>query len=203
MHWMLRCLLSQCIRETRFHMAIYTIRTTSGREDMVVDMLSLNVRNQGLDVKAILHPAELKGYIFAEGNLADIHKAAQGMMHIRSFIEKPINLSDIQRFLEAKKVAVDVGDEVEIVGGAFKGDKGVITRLDKTKDEVTIELREGAIPIPMTISVDMVKLLKKGARPDAQPAEEGKKEKRKFSFEDLKKDFVASEDKPAEEKKEG
>lgn len=171
-------------------MPIYTIRTTSGREDMVVDMLSLNVRNQALDVKAILHPAELKGYIFAEGNLADIHKAAQGMLHIRSFIEKPINLADIQRFLEAKKVAVDPGDEVEIVGGAFKGDKGIVTRLDKTKDEVTIELREGAIPIPMTISVDMIKILKKGAKPEvAQAAAEGKKPKTKFSLEDLKKSF--------------
>ncbi len=169
-------------------MPIYTIRTTSRREDMVVDMLALNVRNQALDVKAILHPAELKGYIFAEGNLTDIHKAAQGMMHIRSFLEKPINLSDIQKFLEVKKVAVDIGDEVEIVGGAFKGDKGVVTRIDKTKDEVTIELREGAIPIPMTISVDMIKILKKGAKIEvAQAAAESKKENRRFSFEDLKK----------------
>ncbi len=157
---------------------------------MVVDMLSLNVKNQGLDVKAILHPAELKGYIFAEGNLADIHKAAQGLFHIRSFIEKPVVLSDIQRFLEVKKIAVDAGDEVEIVGGVFKGDKGIVTRIDTTKDEVTIELREGAIPIPMTISIDMIKILKKGARQEvSRESAEGKKVKTKFSFDDLKKGF--------------
>ena len=187
-------------------MSVYAIRTTSGREDMVVDMLSLNVKNQGLDVKAILHPAELKGYIFAEGSLVDIHKAAQGMMHIRSFIEKPINLSDIQKFLQVKKIAVDVGDEVEIIGGAFKGDKGVITRIDKTKDEVTIELREGAIPIPITIAIDLVKIIKKATKIEGeQKPEETKKEAKKFSFSDLRKNFgeEPSEDKPAEEKKEG
>ncbi len=174
-------------------MAIYTIRTTSGREDTVVDMMSLNVKTQGLDVKAIIHPTELKGYVFAEGNIGDIHKAAQGMLHVRSFIEKPVNLSDIQKFMQAKKVAVDIGDEVEIVGGAFKGDKGIVTRLDKTKDEITIELREGAIPIPMTISTDFVKILKKGAVKPEEITADQKKPKR-FSFDDLKKSMGGTED---------
>ncbi len=113
------------------------------------------------------------------------------MLHIRSFIEKPINLSDIQKFLEVKKVAVDVGDEVEIVGGAFKSDKGVVTRIDKTKDEVTIELREGAIPIPMTISIDLIKILKKGVKKEGGTPEtaESEKKPKKFSFDDLKKNF--------------
>ena len=180
-------------------MAIYTIRTTSGREDTVVDMVSLNVKTQALDVKAIIHPAELKGYIFAEGNIGDIHKAAQGMLHVRSFIEKPVNLSDIQKFMQTKKIAVDLGDEVEIVGGAFKGDKGIVTRIDKTKDEVTIELREGAIPIPMTIAIEFIKMIKKGAVKPEDIKAESKKPKR-FSFEDLKKGFAAAEDKPADVK---
>lgn len=181
-------------------MGIYTIRTTSGREDTVVDTMYLNVKTQGLDVKAIIHPAELKGYIFAEGNLKDIHKAAQGMLHVRSFIEKPINLGDIQKFLQVKKVAVDVGDEVEIVGGAFKGDKGIVTRLDKTKDEVTIELREGAIPIPMTIATEFVKITKKGAVKESDLKAADTQKPKKFSFDDLKKSMGAADEKPVEGK---
>ena len=184
---------------------IYAIKTTSGREDIVVDMMSLNVRNQGLEVKSILHPTELKGYVFAEGKVGDIHKAMQGLLHVKSLMEKPINLSDIQKFLEVKKVAVDIGDEVEITGGAFKGDKGVITRIDKTKDEVTIELREGAIPIPMTIAIDLVKIVKKATKEEAVKVQQARKEPKKFSFTDLKKNFgePATEEKLAtEEKKE-
>ena len=166
---------------------IYALKTMSGREDSVVDMMALNIKNNALDVKAVLHPTELKGYVFVEGNLTDAHKACQGLLHVKSFVEKPINLSDIQRFLEVKKVAVDIGDEVEICGGAFKGDRGIITRIDKTKDEVTIELREGAIPIPMTIAIELIKVTKKAERKDVEEKPAEKKIAKKFSFTDLKK----------------
>lgn len=173
-------------------MVIYTIKTTNGREETVVDMMSLNIKNNGLNVKSVMHPAELKGYVFVEGNVGDIHKALQGLLHVKALKEFPIKLSDIEKFMEVKKVAVDIGDEVEITGGAFKGDKGIITRLDKTKDEITIDLREGAIPIPMTISTEFVKIIRKGAvKPEEIKAEQ--KKPKKFSMDDLKKSFGSSE----------
>ena len=101
----------------------------------------------------------MKGYIFLEGNVVDIHKATQGMLHIKGLLEKPVQLSDIQRFLEDKKISVDLGDIVEIIGGAFKGEKGKINRIDKTKDEITLELLEASMPIPVTISTEFVKLV--------------------------------------------
>src|SRR3989338_2937262 len=169
-------------------MVLYTLKTTNGREETVVEMMNLNVKSNGLDVKAVMHPAELKGYIFVEGKIGDIHKAIQGLLHIKAFKEVSIKLSDIEKFMEVKRIAVDIGDEVEIVGGAFKGDKGIITRLDRTKDEVTIELREGAIPIPMTISTELVKITRKGAvKPEEIKAEQ--KKPKKFSMEDMKKSF--------------
>ena len=168
--------------------ALYSLRTTSGRENIVVDMLSIKVKHEALNIKAVLHPAELKGYVFIEGNLSDIHNALQGMLHIRSLMEKPINLSDIQRFLEVKRIAVDIGDEVEIVGGAFKGEKGLIKRIDQTKDEVTVELLEASMPIPVTIATNFVKIIKKAKREESQPAEK-KEEVKKFSLEDLRKSY--------------
>jgi len=171
-------------------MTLYSLRTTAGRENIVVDMLLIKIKSEALNVKAVLHPAELKGYVFLEGNLADIHKALQGMLHIRSLMEKPIGLSDIQRFLEAKRIAVDVGDEVEIVGGAFKGEKGLIKRIDKTKDEVTVELLEASMPIPITIATNFVKILKKAARREGGEAPVVKEEEvKKFSLEDLRKAY--------------
>ena len=143
-------------------MTIYTIRTTSGREDIVIDIMSSKIRAEGLDVKSLTHPAEIKGYIFAEGGLGAVHKAAQGMMHIRGIMEKPVRLDEIRHFLEPKKTQSNVneGDVVEIIGGPFKGEKGRITRVDKVKDEVTIELLEASIPIPVTIATEFIKILK-------------------------------------------
>ncbi len=151
-------------------MAIYTLRTTSGREDIVADIMQAKIKSEKLDVKAILHPAELKGYLFVEGNIADIHKTVQGMLHIKSLMEKPIALSDIQHFLEVKKVKVNMGDIIEIVGGAFKGEKGRIVKVDEAKGEVTAELIEASMPIPITVATEFIKLVKR-------PGQEGGEKK--------------------------
>ena len=142
---------------------IYTIRTTSGREDIVVDLLMSKIQADNVDVKSVFHPAEIKGYIFVEGSIGSVHKAAQGLMHSRGIIDKPINMSEIQHFLEYKKtrLKVDIGDIMEIIGGPFKGEKGRIIRINKIKDEITAELLEASIPIPVTIATEFVKIIKK------------------------------------------
>ncbi len=146
--------------------AIYTVRTTSGREDIVLDMLETRVRADTA-VKAVVHPAEIKGYVFVEGELPHVHRIIQGLMHVRGVIEKPVRLEQIQRFLEYKKtrITIDLGDIVEIVGGSFKSEKGKVIRVDKVKGEVTIELLEASIPIPVTIATEFVKVIKR-AKPE-------------------------------------
>ena len=145
---------------------IYTLRTTSGREDIVMDMINSRVHAENLDVKAVIHPAELKGYIFIEGNTAAIHKSLKGVMHTKGLIEKPVGIGDIQHFMETKTDELKVGDEdvVEIMGGPFKGEKGKIKRVDKSKNEVTIELLEASIPIPVTIAMEFIKVIKRSAK---------------------------------------
>ena len=173
---------------------IYTIRTTSGREEIVIDILMTRLRSEGYNIKAIFHPAEIKGYVFVEGTSGDIHKALHGMMHVRGVIEKPIKLSDIQHFLEVRKdrIKVDIGDVVEIIGGPFKGERGKIQRIDKVKDEATIELLEASIPIPVTISTEFVKVVKKQKKegeeepkPIQTHREEEKEESQKSVFDNL------------------
>jgi transcriptional antiterminator NusG len=165
---------------------IFTIRTTSGREDIVIDILTTRIKSEGYNIKAVFHPAEIKGYVFVEGSSGDIHKAIHGMMHVRGVIEKPVKLSDIQHFLEARKdrIKVDIGDVVEIIGGPFKGERGKIQRIDKVKDEATIELLEASIPIPVTISTEFVKVVKKQKKEggeEAKPQHVQEKEESKGS----------------------
>ncbi|NIO19438.1 MAG: transcription elongation factor Spt5 [Candidatus Aenigmarchaeota archaeon] len=142
---------------------IYTVRTTSGRENIVMDMLYTSIKAKNLDVKSIVHPSELKGYVFIEGKLGEVHKAVQGVMHVKGVIDKSVALPEIQHFFETKKarIAVNDGDIIEIIGGPFKGEKGKIQRIDQVKDEVTVELLEASIPIPVTISTELVKLVKR------------------------------------------
>ena len=143
---------------------IFAIRTTSGREDMIIDTIAIKVKNNALEVKSIFHPAEIKGYIFAEGSSGAVHKAVSGLMHIRGVIDKPVPLDDIKHFLETDRkdrIHVEESNIVEIIGGPFKGEKGRITRVDSVKDEVTIELLDASIPIPVTIATEFIKIIKR------------------------------------------
>ncbi len=170
---------------------IYAIRTTTGREDIVVDLLESRSKPEGLDIKSIFHPAEIKGYIFIEGNLTSIHKSMVGLMHAKGLMEKPVNIEEIKHFLEVKKtrIKIDIDDVVEIIGGPFKGERGKIKRIDSVKDEVTIELLEAAIPIPVTIATEFIKVIKK-AHPEAAAEKETTsapaKESEKSIFDDIK-----------------
>jgi len=149
---------------------IYTVRTTTGREDIVVDMLSTKIRAQKLDVRSVFHPAEIKGYIFVEAELGGVQKAVAGMMHIKGIIQQPIKLDQISHFLIHKKerIKVDIGDIVEIIGGPFNGEKGRIKRMSTNKDEVTVELLDASTPIPVTIAIEFVKLLKQAVKVEAE-----------------------------------
>lgn len=191
-------------------MAIYTLRTTGGKEDIVTDMMFSKIKAENLDVRAVVHPAELKGYIFIEGRVGEIHKAIMGMLHVRGLIEKPVRMEEIEHFLETKKarIVINKEDTVEIIGGPFKGEKGKIQRIDKAKDEVTVELLEASVPIPVTIATEFVKLTKR-AKP-VEP-EEKEEEKPKVSLpsaeelreaEDRKADEAAEGEAKAEEEKE-
>ncbi len=179
---------------------IYTVRTTSGREDIVVDLLISKVEQDNIDVKSVFHPAEIKGYVFLEGRSGSIHKAVQGLIHSRGLIDRPVPLNEIQHFLESKKarLKVDEGDIIEIIGGPFKGEKGRIMRVNSIKDEVTVELLEATIPIPVTIATEFVKMIKKsGGSQEAAPEKEEGKEEEASVFDSME---AEEEEKPKKRK---
>jgi transcriptional antiterminator NusG len=142
---------------------IYAVKTVVGREDVVLDSIAAKAKLQGKNILALIHPEEIKGYIFVEGELKDIEEIIKVVPHVRGLIRKPVEIKEIERFLEPKKVEIEieVGYTIEVIGGPFKGVKGKVTRYDKIKREVTIEPLEVAVPIPITISADFVKILEK------------------------------------------
>jgi len=142
---------------------IATIRTTTGRENVVIESIIARIKTRKIPIKSIFHPEEFRGYVFIEGEVNDIEASIKGIPHIRGLINKAISLEELERFLieEKREVKVEVGDIVEIIGGPFKGEKGKITRVDDTKNEVVIEFMEAAIPIPVTISINSVRIYEK------------------------------------------
>ena len=142
---------------------IYTVKTVVGRENIVLDAIASKAKTDRLQVHALVHPEEIKGYLFVEEDIKDVERVVQGVLHVRGLIKSPVNLKEIQRFLQPRevKVELDVGDIIEVIGGPFKGMKGKVTRFDKTKRELVLEPLEVTVPIPITISVEFVKVLEK------------------------------------------
>ena len=142
---------------------IYTIKTVVGRENIVADSVVARAKVENIILQSIIHPEEIKGYLFVEGDLKEIERVVQQMPHVRGLIKKSVDMKHIQKYLQPKEVVVElgIGDLVEVIGGPFKSEKGKVTRYDKTKRECTIELLEVAVPIPVTVSVEFIRILEK------------------------------------------
>ncbi len=144
-------------------MVLMVIRSTIGRERIVLEALEAKVKAKKLMIKSLFLPAEMKGYIFIEADDVDeIRKLVSGVPHVRGLIEKEVNVEEIERFLSAKpeEIKIKEGDIVEVVGGPFKREKAKVIKVDEDKREARIELIDSAVPIPITIKVDLLKVVK-------------------------------------------
>lgn len=142
-------------------MVLITIRTTIGREETVMRSMQDRIKKENYGIKAMVHPEELKGYVIVEGEGADIRKLVRNVRHAKGVISEEVEEEDINKFLESKEIEIEVerDDVVEVIGGPFKGERGKVTRVDEANSEVTLELLEATVPIPVTVGVDSVKVL--------------------------------------------
>jgi transcriptional antiterminator NusG len=154
-------------KEEQFQTKIFAVKTTTGQERNVARLLASKIEMEKIPIKAILVPDTLKGYVFMEADGPHlIEEAIAGVRHVRSRIPGLVSFSEIERYIVRKPVIEDLceDDVVEITGGPFKGMRAKITRIDKSKGEVTLELLEATFTLPITVHSDYVKLVEKGRR---------------------------------------
>lgn len=145
---------------------LFALRTTANREEQVIDFISSNAKKKKLGVYSLMHPHGMRGYIFVEAkDRQDAEQAAFRVPYARGILPKEVSYEEIEHMLEpSKKVEVNIqkGDIVEIISGAaFRHSQAKVTRLDKTKEEVVVELLESAVPIPITLKIDAVKVVRR------------------------------------------
>ncbi len=150
--------------ETEFNTKIFALRTTANREDQVMSFVFSNAARKKLKVYAVIRPHGMRGYIFLEAETrSDAEQAAFGVPYARGVLPNEIEYSEIEHMLEQVKRDVNIkkNDIAEIISGPFKREKCKITRIDKGKEEVVVELLEAAVPIPMTMKMDSVKVIRR------------------------------------------
>ena len=69
-------------------------------------------------------------------------------------------LQDVLPYLEPKSATsgIEEGCIVEISGGAFRGQAARVIRVTESKEEVTVELFEAAVPVALTVRADQVRV---------------------------------------------
>jgi transcriptional antiterminator NusG len=150
--------------EEQFPAKIFVVKTTTGQERNVARLIAAKVEMTHIPIKAILVPETLKGYVFIEAEGPHlVEEAIAGVRHVRSRIPGLVSFSEIERYIIRKPVIEDLNEDdvVEITGGPFKGMRAKITRIDKSKGEVTLELLEATFTLPITVHSDYVKLVEK------------------------------------------
>ena len=106
----------------------------------------------------------MRGYIFLEAkNSEEAAQACFGIPYSRGLLSKEVSYAEIEPMLEQIKAPINIQDKdiVEIIHGPFKKEKAKVKRIDETKEEVVVELLEAAIPIPITVKMDWVKVIRR------------------------------------------
>ncbi len=146
---------------------LYTYRLTAGQEKIVAEMLAKRVEKEKLPIYSIALFEDLKGYLIVEAaDEVTVRQAGMKIPHIRGLLSKSMELSALDSLIEAAKPAVmsfGKGDIVELMSGPFKGEKAKIIRIDENRETVTVELTDVAVPIPVTIKADIIKIHQKAA----------------------------------------
>ena len=144
---------------------IYALKTTINQEKTVGQMLAAKAgRNKEAGVVAILSPSELRGYVLVEAqNREELEKLVKGVPHARGLVGGETALTEVEHFLTPKPTTTGIaeGDIVELISGPFKGEKARVQRIDEGKEEITVELFEAMVPIPVTVRGDHVRVLEK------------------------------------------
>lgn len=153
---------------------IFTIKTQVGKEENTADLINTRAEKAKIKIQSILVTPELRGYVFVETydkeRLKDIIKT---ISYSRGMLEGDIPLSQIEHFLVPASAVAKIaeGDVVEMVSGPFRGETAKVIHVDDAKEEITVELFESIVPIPITVKGEQVRILKRKEEEKAEKKE--------------------------------
>ena len=149
--------------------SIYALKTSAGQERNVARLLARKARTiEGIGISAILVPESLKGYILVESSTKiDLRNPDLKVQHLRGVVEGSVGITfdEAKRFLKPEPIisSIQKGSIVELISGPFKGERAKVVRIDESREEVVLELIEAAVPIPVTVKADQIRIIQKEA----------------------------------------
>jgi len=149
---------------------IFIIKVTTNKEERAVDMIADRVEKKGLNVFSVSRPHGLRGYILLEAEDRDsAEEAVYNLQYVKGIMGRNITYEEIKNMVEpsASTVSIKEDDIVEIIGATLKGEKAKVLRIDKQKEEIVVSLLGAVIPLPVTLKIDNVRVIRRENEEDA------------------------------------
>ena len=153
---------------------LYILKTSIGQEQNVAMEIRARLSGTGSlkeiqdQIFGVLSPHFMRGYIFVEASalhhveklIGRVGVSTTPMKNCRKVLDGESPLGDVLPYLEPKAATagIEEGCIVEIHGGAFRGQSARVTRVTESKEEVTVELFEAAVPVALTVRADQVRV---------------------------------------------
>ncbi|MFH1608209.1 MAG: transcription elongation factor Spt5 [archaeon] len=143
---------------------IFIIKVTTNKEERAVDMIAEKAEKKNLNVYSVSRPHGLRGYVLLEAeDRESAEEAVFNLPYVKGIIGKTIGYEEIKNMIQpsATTVSIKEGDIVEIISEPFKKEKAKVMRIDKQKEEVVVSLLGAVVPLPVTIKLDNVKVIRR------------------------------------------
>ena len=156
---------------------IFSIKTQVGKEQSTANLVNSRADKSKIKIPSVLVTPELRGYIFIESYDKElIRDMIKTVSYARNMLEGDIPIDQIEHFLVPASAVAKIaeGDIVEMVAGPFRGETAKVTHIDDAKEEITVELFESVVPIPITVRGEQVRVVKRKEEGDEEKTKEEK-----------------------------
>lgn len=145
----------------------FVVKVTSGQERIAANMLQNKASKVDLSIYSIIVVDGMRGYIIieAEDELA-CRQFITKEHNVKGMLQHSLKEEEIDRLIQVKSFAQDVekGDTVEFTAGPFKGYKAKVLKVDEIKNDITVELMDVVVPIPITTKMNTAKVILKAGK---------------------------------------
>ncbi len=143
---------------------LFILKVTTNKEERAIEMIAEKAQKKQLQVYSIMRPHGLRGYIILESqDRESAEEAAFNLPYVKGIIGKTVSFEEIKNIVqpEIEDFKIEIGDIVEIISDQFKNEKAKVVRVDKKRGEVVVSLLGAAVPIPVTVKIDNIKVIRR------------------------------------------
>ena len=147
-----------------FESLTFVVKVTTNKEDKALEMIADKVKKKKVGIYALARPHGLRGYVFLESpDRERAEEAVFNLPYVKGIIGKTVTYSEIKQMLEpvAADVKIEKNDIIEIISEPFKKEKAKVIRIDKGKGECVVSLLSAVVPIPVTIKLDNIMVIRR------------------------------------------